>query len=68
MNDAGSIILGLALLDGQIDGEAVYELCHLEELYQAQNWGLDSEATARRTRIKRDILAAECFIQLSLKA
>lgn len=68
VNDAGSIILGLALLDGQIDGEAVYELCHLEALYQAQKWGQDSEASARRARIKRDILAAECFIRLSLKA
>lgn len=63
----GSLILGLAALDGRITGLEAYELALLEELRQAEKWGQDTEAEVRRARIKRDILAAECFIQLSRK-
>ena len=68
VHDAGSVIIGMALLDGEIDGEEAFDAAFLEELYQLERWGHDAHAEARITAIKRDILAAECFIQLSLKA
>ena len=36
----------------------------MDELYQAELWGEDREAVARRDSIRRDILAAERFLQL----
>jgi chaperone required for assembly of F1-ATPase len=61
---AGSIVLGLALIEERIDAEAAWSLSLLDELYQAELWGDDREAVARREAIRRDILAAERFMEL----
>lgn len=61
---AGSIVLGLALADRRIDAQAAWSLSLMEELYQAELWGEDAEAMARRESIRRDILAAEEFLRL----
>ncbi len=61
---AGSIVLGLALAEGRIDAAAAWSLSLLDELYQAERWGEDAEALARREAIRRDLLAAEEFLRL----
>lgn len=61
----GSLILGLALLEGRLDAEAATRASLLDELYQAENWGEDEEAAARRAAISRDIAAVAEFVRLS---
>jgi chaperone required for assembly of F1-ATPase len=61
---SGSIVLALALAEGRADASAVWALSLLDELYQAELWGEDPEAAARREAIRRDIGAAETFLKL----
>jgi chaperone required for assembly of F1-ATPase len=61
---AGSIVLGLALIEDRLDTAAAWSLSLLDELYQAELWGEDREAIARRESIRRDIEAAETFLGL----
>lgn len=60
----GSVILGLALEAGRLDGEAAYQASQLDETYQIEQWGEDWEAADRRALLRSDILAAECFLAL----
>jgi chaperone required for assembly of F1-ATPase len=60
----GSLILGLAMLDGRIDGETAFALSQLDESFQAERWGEDEEAAIGRRRLRDDILAAARFVVL----
>jgi chaperone required for assembly of F1-ATPase len=61
----GSLILGLALARGQIDATEAHGLGALDELYQAEIWGEDAEAAARRGAIAADIALAARFMDLA---
>lgn len=61
---AHSLVLPLALLEGQINAQRVWELSTLEEAYQIEQWGEDAEARQRREALQRDILAAGRFVPL----
>jgi chaperone required for assembly of F1-ATPase len=61
----GSLVLGLALAAGEMDGETAYTLGALDELFQAEQWGEDDEAVHRRAGIRSDILLAERYIVLT---
>lgn len=61
---AGSLILALALADRRLNAAETYELSQLEETYQIEKWGEDSEATERRANLKRDIEAAGRLLEL----
>ena len=61
----GSLVLGLALAEGQIDAATAHALGCLEELFQAEAWGEDAEAAARRRAIAEDIALAERFLRLT---
>jgi len=61
----GSLVLGLALAAGEMDGETAYTLGALDELFQAGQWGEDDEAVHRRAGIRSDILLAERYIVLT---
>ena len=60
----GSLIAGLAVLSGDVDAEAAFAATHLDELWQAQQWGEDALATQAREHRKRDFLAAARFLNL----
>jgi chaperone required for assembly of F1-ATPase len=60
----GSVVLGLALIEGRLDAEAATRTSLLDELYQAELWGEEEAAAARRTAIGRDIAAAAEFVRL----
>ena len=60
----GSIVLGLALLEGKVDAEAAWQTSLVDELYQAEFWGEDEQAVARRGTIRGDIHAAADFLRL----
>jgi chaperone required for assembly of F1-ATPase len=61
----GSLVLGLALAEGKLDASSAYALGTLDELFQAEQWGEDAEAAARRAAIEADIVLAARFIALT---
>jgi chaperone required for assembly of F1-ATPase len=61
----GSLVLGLALAAGEIDGKTAYQLGALDELFQAEQWGEDYEAADRRTSMLADIALAARYIDLT---
>ena len=65
---SGSIVVGLAVLDGRIDAETASATALLDEQYQAERWGIDAEAERRRRDIADDIRAAASFLSLARPA
>ncbi|HVC60238.1 MAG TPA: ATP12 family protein [Acetobacteraceae bacterium] len=61
----GSLVLGLALAAGELDAPAAHALGALDELFQAEQWGEDAAAAARRGAVAADIALAGQFIALS---
>jgi chaperone required for assembly of F1-ATPase len=61
----GSAVLGLALAEGQLDASRAHALGCLDELFQAEVWGEDAEAAARRGAIAADVALAERFLRLT---
>lgn len=62
--NTGSVVLGLALLEGRVDAHAASEAGQLDELYQAKLWGEDAEAAARRANLSEDLAATERFLSV----
>lgn len=48
----GSAVLGLAVQQGAIGGEAAFDISRIDEAFQERRWGVDSEA-AERTSARR---------------
>jgi chaperone required for assembly of F1-ATPase len=61
---AGSVVLGLALLEGRLSAAQVHELSMLDETFQIERWGMDEEAARRRADLRTEIEAAERFLGL----
>jgi chaperone required for assembly of F1-ATPase len=61
----GSLIVALALGAGRLDAASTLETSLLDERYQAERWGEDAEAVARRARLRLDIEAAGALVSLS---
>ncbi len=61
---AGSLVIGLALVEGRIDAATAFEAAQLDESYQIERWGEDPEAVHRRAAIKADIETAARFLAL----
>ena len=64
----GSLVIGLALLQGRLDVEAAITAALLDEQWQASRWGVDAEAEARRSEITDDIRSAALFLRLAGEA
>lgn len=59
---SGSVVIGLAVLTGRMDAEAAHRASLLDELFQAEQWGEDEEAAARRSALLADLRsAADCL-------
>ncbi|MEI5679652.1 MULTISPECIES: ATP12 family chaperone protein [unclassified Mesorhizobium] len=63
----GSALLALAVETGEIDAETGWNAAHVDEDWQIEQWGQDSEAVARRNYRKRDFMAAIALLE-ALKA
>ena len=61
----GSLVLGLAMAERRLDASTAHALGALDELFQAEAWGEDTVAAARRRAIADDIALAERFLQLT---
>ncbi|MBT3397237.1 MAG: ATPase, partial [Alphaproteobacteria bacterium] len=40
---AGSLVIGLAVLNGRLDPQSAFEISQLDEIWQSKKWGLDSD-------------------------
>ncbi len=61
----GSLVLGLAVLDGRIEAAEALRLATLDETFQEQFWGVDAEAAARRARIAAEVAQVARFLALA---
>lgn len=61
---ASSFVVALALVDRHMGAEEAFAVSHLDELFQAEKWGRDAEAEARRARIVAELGAVEGFVSL----
>jgi chaperone required for assembly of F1-ATPase len=61
---AGSLVIGLGLIDGHLDANAAFDAAELDATYQIEEWGEDAEATARRAEVREDLETAARFIAL----
>jgi len=60
----GSLVIGLALIEGRIDADQAFEASQLHETHQIEQWGEDAEAAHRRAALKADIAAVRRFVEL----
>lgn len=56
-----SLCVGLAALEEDADGDALWSAANLEEDWQVEQWGTDEEASARRAIKREEFLAAMEF-------
>ncbi|MFC3050705.1 ATP12 family chaperone protein [Kordiimonas pumila] len=67
VNGFGSLVLGLAFMNGFRDFDTIWKTSLVDQLYQEEQWGEDWEATEKRTRTYNDLQASGTFLTL-LKA
>lgn len=60
----GSVILGLALLEGRLSPAEAFAAAQLDESFQIERWGEDPEQTQHRAALKDDVEAAARFARL----
>lgn len=58
----GSIVLGLAMVEGALGAEQAVAAATIDEHFAAERWGEDPEEAARRTRLADDLGAAERYL------
>ena len=61
----GSLILGLAIINGRLSAEEAYQLSRVDELWQLEQWGEDEEAQTASNLKNAAILHSEEFFSLS---
>jgi chaperone required for assembly of F1-ATPase len=59
----GSALLAIAVEAGETDAETAWAAAHIDEDFQAEHWGQDAEALARRSNRKRDMMAAVALLE-----
>lgn len=62
---SGSLVLGLAVLDGRLSAAEAFALSRLDETYQAEKWGRDHEAEERAARLAAEMEHAARLVRLS---
>lgn len=61
---AGSLVVALALLDGEVDAAGAFAVAELDATFQIERWGEDAEAARRRQALREDLAATERFLHL----
>ena len=61
---AGSLVIALAVLERHIEPDAAFDAAHLDELWQAEQWGEDWMAEETRAAHRSDFVAACHFLRL----
>jgi len=60
----GSLVIALALLEGRLDAGEAFAASQLDESFQIESWGEDTEQAERRVGLAAEIAAAAQFISL----
>jgi chaperone required for assembly of F1-ATPase len=60
----GSLMLALAVMDGDLGAEEAFELSQIDEAFQVEKWGLDREAELRRRGLLAEMRAVDRFRRL----
>jgi len=61
----GSLVLGLAVLDGRLASADAFTLSRLDEAHQAEQWGSDREAEERAGRLAAEMHHAAELVRLA---
>jgi chaperone required for assembly of F1-ATPase len=61
----GSLVLGLAVAEGVLDAAGATAASQLDELFQAEQWGVEWESQERRERVASEIALATRYLSLS---
>ncbi len=62
----GSIVLGLAMVEGALDAEVAFAIAMLEEHYEVERWGLEAEQAKRHATLQAELTAAELYCRVLL--
>jgi len=65
---SGSLLCALAVIEQFATPEQVWETAELDEIWQIEQWGDDTEAAARRASRAAEFLVAAAFCRLSYSA
>lgn len=65
VNLSGSLICGLAIVDGGHDLGAIWQAAEIDEAWQIEQWGEDAQAAARNARRAADFAIAGAFCAMS---
>ena len=60
----GSALVALAVIERRLSAEAAWTAAHVDEDFQASQWGTDAEATLRRAARQAEMLAAARLLGL----
>jgi chaperone required for assembly of F1-ATPase len=63
----GSMVLGLAMVEGKLEAEPAFTAAMLEELHEIEQWGLEAEQARRHTALQAELAAAELYCRALLK-
>ena len=63
---SGSAVIGLSLLEHQIELEAACQAAFVDDYFQINNWGEDTEASLRIANRRREMLEIKEFLNLAL--
>ncbi len=61
---SGSLVVGLALMRGEIDAAGAFDAAELDASFQIERWGADEEATHRRAALRQELESAARFVGL----
>ena len=61
---AGSLIIALAVLERELEADAAFDTAHLDELWQAEQWGEDWMAAETRAAHRKDFSDACRFLRM----
>lgn len=65
---SGSLILGFTVIEGRQDPHAAWEMSRIDEIWQAEQWGEDEEASAFAAQKRTDFLHAAQVFDLLARA
>lgn len=60
----GSFLLALAVYEDAMQPEEAFALASVDDAYQAELWGEDADAAARRRRLAAEVVDAKRFLRL----
>ena len=62
---SGSLVIGLLMSSGDVDGFAAWRATRVDEDFQAEVWGQDADATASADAVRRALFAAGVYLRLT---